>query len=364
MINILMPDMTGNERQYLNECIDEGWVSSQGRFVTKFEELVLRDLKEHHCLSTSNGTVALHLALVALGIGAGDEVIVPEITFGATLNAIAYVGATPVIVDIDPADWNMSRARLNLARSERTKAVLPVALFGNPVGMAEVASWAKENNLVTIVDAAEAVGAKVNGVDIGAIGDAVTYSYFGNKTITTGEGGAVVFKDESIAKQARVLRDHGMTPGRRYHHEVIGFNYRMTNIQAALGVAQYERLDQILDKRKKIINSYKQKLQDVPVEFQRVNNCCDSSNWVCSVLLPIERRKAVEEALKMKGIEYRRCFEPMSRQPAFSNKRIASDLKNSNMVYESLLMLPTHSHLTDGQINMVCNTIKSALISK
>lgn len=363
MINILMPDLTGNERKYLTECVDEGWVSSQGRFVTKFEEMALRNINDRYCLSTSNGTVALHLALAAYGIGKGDEVIVPDITFGATLNAISYVGATPVIIDVDSKDWNMDRSQLDQVLNEKTKAVMPVALFGNPAGLAEVVCWAEQNNLYSVVDAAEAVGATINGRDIGNFGDAITYSYFGNKTITTGEGGAVIFKDADTAAKARILRDHGMTPGRRYHHEIVGFNYRMTNLQAAIGVAQYERLDKILAKRKIIFDLYTSKLKELPVSLQFLPQNCSTSNWLFSVSLPHDTLNVVTASLSANDIDYRRCFEPMSRQPAFRAARIGAALDTAGLLYDSLIMLPTHNRITEENVDKICDVIKDALQS-
>ncbi|WP_415902801.1 DegT/DnrJ/EryC1/StrS family aminotransferase [Neptuniibacter sp. QD29_5] len=361
MINILMPDLSGNERQYLNECIDEGWVSSQGRFVKKFEELVLRNVNNGYCLSTSNGTVALHLALVALGIGEGDEVIVPDITFGATLNAISYVGAVPVIVDIDLSDWNLSRELLDSAMTERTRAIMPVALFGSPAGIDEIVGWAADIGIVSIVDAAEAVGATIDDVDIGSFGDAVIYSYFGNKTITTGEGGAVIFRNEIIAEKAQVLRDHGMSPGRRYHHEVIGFNYRMTNIQAALGVAQYERLNEILSIRKNIALRYCKNLAKLHVITQYVNTNYSSSNWVFALRIPREKMGALCKDLELNEIEYRRCFEPMSLQPAFDKAIISSSLTNSETLFNSLILLPTHSKLSEADVDKISDIVIKSL---
>ena len=357
-----MPDLSGNERKYLNECIDEGWISSQGRFVAQFEELVLRDLNQGYSLSTSNGTVALHLALVSLGIGKGDEVIVPDITFGATLNAIAYVGAIPVIVDVDPRDWNISRDQLDMAVTSKTKAVMPVALFGNPSGLSSVTDWASKNGLVSIVDAAEAVGSRINGNDIGSIGDAVTYSYFGNKTITTGEGGAIVFRDKAVAQKAKILRDHGMTPGRRYHHEVVGFNYRMTNLQAAIGVAQYERLEQILAIRRDIVAGYNNRLNDLILNKQKIAEGSLSSNWVFALSLSREDRQTVSKAFHDHQIEYRRCFEPMSRQPAFENAKVSTDLNNSKELYDSIILLPTHSLLTENELDKICFVLTEALL--
>jgi perosamine synthetase len=353
VINILEPCLNGNEKKYIVECIEENWISSQGRFVSAFEEASLRGLDGRVALATCNGTVAIHLALLALDVKPGDEVIVPNITFGATLNAVMYTGAIPVIVDIDEDDWNMSRTNLNDALSDKTVAVIPVALFGNPTGITELADWAYGQGIKTVIDAAEAVGSIVNGCDIGGIGDVVTYSFFGNKTITTGEGGIVIFKDPSIAEKARVLRDHGMTPGRRYHHEVVGFNYRMTNLQAAVGVAQYEKLNEIIEKRTKVVERYRANLDNNSVYFQKVSESAKSSNWICAVLLPKDALLRVATELENNDIGFRRCFEPMAEQPAFSSARVVGELKTSRDIFERLLMLPTHVNLTNDDVDYI-----------
>ena len=364
MIKILEPDLTGNEKQYLNECISEGWISSQGRFVAEFEKLALRGIEHRECVATANGTVAIHLALAALGIKAGDEVIVPELTFGATLNAISYTGAIPVIVDIDPNDWNICRIKLKKALSNKTRAIMPVALFGNPSGILEIVNWAEGNGILSVIDAAEAVGAKVNGKDVGSFGDAVTYSYFGNKTITTGEGGAVIFKDKAVAKRARIMRDHGMTPGRRYHHEVVGYNYRLTNLQAAIGVAQYERLDDILAHRAKITKRYLKNLSKNDFQTQVVSEGNISSNWIFSLLVGSERIEKLMLNLSANDIEYRRCFEPMSKQPAFKNAIVSSTVNISKAMYDSMILLPTHNNLSFDDVNFISNIVIDSIGKK
>lgn len=359
-ISILEPSLVGNERSYVNKCFDDNWISSQGKFVSQFEELVVRE-GIGHALATSNGTVALHLALVALGIGDGDEVIVPNITFGATLNAVMYTGAKPVLVDVNPLDWNICRESLNSAYSAATKAVLPVALFGNPSGMNHVAEWATQNDVYCIIDAAEAVGSTIEGQDIGTYGDAVIYSYFGNKTITTGEGGAVVFKDHMFFEHARVLRDHGMTPGRRYHHEYLGYNYRLTNLQAAVGVAQYERLNEVLLKRQAILTHYKERLSNGDVQFQYVDESSTTSCWVVAIRTAEAVRNKIETALTQDNIEYRRCFEPMNIQPAFKESKCVGTFEKSNKLYNEVLLLPTHLNLQLEDVERVIYAVLKGL---
>ena len=360
-INILEPDLRGNEARYLQECISDGWISSGGRFVQKFEQMMLRGIENREGVACSNGTVALHLALLALGVGHGDEVIVPDITFGASVNAVFHAGATPVFVDIDPESWNISLQSMRKAITPKTKAIMPVALFGNPSGIKELVTWGKKNGIFVLLDAAEAVGAKICGEDIGAFGDAVTYSFFGNKTITTGEGGGIIFAEKSAADSARILRDHGMTVGRRYHHEVVGYNYRITNIQAAVGVAQYERLSEIIAKRDEVFSRYKQNLGNRSFLSQRIDEDVKSSNWIFAVRLPQNKLAAVCESLNKQSIEFRRCFEPMCRQPAFRSGRATLPLSNAANLYESLILLPTHSNMTPSLIDQVCDSLSMAV---
>lgn len=360
MIRILEPDLSGNEIKYVTECVQSGWISSKGRFVALFEDLVLQNSKNRKALATANGTVALHLAMVALGIGAGDEVIVPNMTFGATINAILHTGATPVLVDVCRQTWNMDCLKVKAAMSENTKAILPVALFGNPSGIKELCGWAESNGILSIVDAAEAVGATISGLDIGNYGDAVTYSYFGNKTITTGEGGAIIFKCPEVYQKAVILRDHGMRPDKRYHHEVIGYNYRMTNLQAAVGVAQYERLQDILQKRKSIVERYSELIGEI-CELQCVLQNCVSSNWVFAIKLEQARRQKLEIAFKNSDIEYRRAFELMSQQPAFAEYCRSENTPVAQDLFDGLLLLPTHSGLSDGDIKKVCDVVNNGI---
>ncbi|MDB2512467.1 DegT/DnrJ/EryC1/StrS family aminotransferase [Luminiphilus sp.] len=361
MIQILEPNLHGNEAKYVNECIEENWISSQGRFVEDFERAMLRTVKERYSLAVSNGTVAIHLALKSLGVGPGDEVIVPNVTFGATVNAILHAGATPVFADVCERSWNLRVGHVESLVTPRTRAIMTVALFGSPFGVDEIADWASSKGLLVIVDAAEAVGAAIRGLDIGSFGDAVTYSYFGNKTLTTGEGGGIIFKDGDVADRARILRDHGMTPGRRYHHEVVGFNYRLTNLQAAIGVAQYERLDCFANRRKEVVAIYKHHLNHLSgCEFQQTHRVIPS-NWVVALRFrSANLRGKVENKLYEAGIESRRCFEPMHLQPAFSLYADRNqDFSISEKLFESLLLVPTHVNLSDLDINMICKLIIS-----
>ena len=227
-IPLAEPLLLGNEINYVNECLKTNWISSKGKFVDEFEKEFSNYHNMPHALAVSNGTVALSLALEALGIGKDDEVIVPDLTFAASINAIIHSGATPVLVDVNLETWTLDVRQFEKAISPKTKAVMPVHLYGHPSEMDEIVEIAKKNKLFIVEDCAEALGSKINNKIIGTFGDANCFSFFGNKTITTGEGGMILFKDQKIAQKARILRDHGMNPERRYWHDVIGYNYRMT----------------------------------------------------------------------------------------------------------------------------------------
>ena len=249
-IPLLEPSLNGNEMKYVSECINSGWVSSKGEFVRRFEEMFSLLNQDLHSVSASSGTSALHLALIALDIGKGDEVIVPNLTFAATVNAVLHSGAKPILVDVDDRSWNITVEKVKPLISKHTKAIIPVHLYGQPCDLIGLRRLADLNNLYLIEDCAEALGSSFDGNPVGTYGDASMFSFFGNKTITTGEGGMVIFKEKFLANKAKIFRDHGMNPDKKYWHDYIGYNYRLTNIQAALGLAQLEQLNSILEKKK------------------------------------------------------------------------------------------------------------------
>ena len=245
-IPVSEPDISGNEKKYVLDCIETGWISSLGSYVTDFEEKFSRYCGAKHGVAVNNGTSALHLALAACGIGKGDEVIIPDMTFIATANVIAYLGGTPVFVDAEPRTWNIDVTKIKSKITKKTKAIMPVHLYGHPCDMDPLRELAEENGLLIIEDAAEAHGAEYKGKKVGALGTVGCFSFYGNKVITTGEGGMCVTNDEELAERMRLLKDHGMSAKKRYWHTVTGFNFRMTNIQAAIGVAQLEKIDQFI----------------------------------------------------------------------------------------------------------------------
>jgi len=320
-IPVMTPLLNGNELKYVTECITTGWISSQGAYVKKFEQVFAEYSAMQYGVAVSNGTVAIHLALVALGIGEGDEVIVPDLTFAASINGVIYTGATPVIADVDAETWTLSPEVVKKLITPKTKAIMPVHIYGHPCHMDELMAIAKEHNLLVIEDCAEALGALYKGQHVGSFGDAATFSFFGNKTITTGEGGMVLFKDENVCNKAMVLRDHGMSKQKRYWHDFVGFNYRMTNIQAAIGVAQLERLDEFVKAKRNMAAVYNSGLSvnthiTIPPEMEWAFN----GYWLYTAIIDptggVSRDELIEKLMK-NGVETRPVFYPLHAMPPY-----------------------------------------------
>ena len=271
-ISVLEPSMQGNELNYVSECIKTNWISSQGKFVSQFEKSFEDFHPKTYALSVSNGTVALHLAIIALGIEKGDEVIVPDLTFAASANAVIHAGATPVFCEVDPETWCIDPKEAEKLIGPKTKAIMPVHLYGHPCEMQKLQSICEKYKILMIEDCAEALGSEWNGQKAGTFGNAATFSFFGNKTISTGEGGMILFKDSEVAEKARILRDHGMSKNKRYWHDVVGYNYRLTNLQAAIGVAQMENFQKILEKKLRISQLYNLFLKELMVSTNYLLN--------------------------------------------------------------------------------------------
>lgn len=324
-IPIAEPSLTGREFEYVSECFRSNWISSQGPFVTRFERdfAAYTGTAQAQTLSVSNGTVALHLALVALGVGPGDEVIVPTLTFAASAAAVVHAGATPVLVDVEPGSWCLDPDAVEAAITPRTRALMPVHLYGQPAAMDRLLEIAARHGLKVVEDAAEALGAFHRGRHVGTAGDAGTFSFFGNKLITTGEGGMVLFKDPAVAARARRLRDHGMDPERRYWHLDVGFNYRLTNLQAAVGVAQLERIDELVRRKLWIAAGYRAAFADLPgLTLPEERPEARNIYWTFSLLLDEGRlgmsRDEFAARLKLAGVETRPLFPVLHAMPAFA----------------------------------------------
>lgn len=360
-IPVSSPLLSGNELAYVTDCIKTNWISSQGMYVRKFEEIFSSYHNNFHSIAVSNGTVAIHLALVALGIGTGDEVLVPNLTFAASVNAIIYTGATPVLVDIDPVTWNIDLLKAEKKITHRTKAIMAVHLYGNVCDMNLMNQIAKKNNLYIIEDCAEALGSFYFNNPVGTFGDVATFSFFGNKTITTGEGGMVIFKDKRHAEIGAVLRDHGMSKDKRYWHDYVGFNYRLTNLQAAIGVAQFEQLNNFVNLKRNIAASYNNILSKydffiLPSEEQGIIN----SYWLYTFLIsndsPFSRHE-MGDFLSKNGIETRPVFFPINIMPPYEKYAKGNDFPVSIEVSNSGISLPSSTNISNEEIKFICNSI-------
>lgn len=363
---VMEPDLSGNEFSYLMECIRTNWVSSQGRFINRFEEEFSRYVGASHAVAVCNGTAALHLALAALNIGPGDEVIVPDLTFAASINAVLYVGATPVLTDVTRDTWTIDPEAVSRAVTPRTKAIMPVHLYGQPCEMHPILEVAREHGLLVIEDAAEALGARYHGRGVGEFGDAAAFSFFGNKLITTGEGGMVTFKDEKAADRARVLRDHGMDPARRYWHEVVGYNYRLTNLQAALGVAQLERVEAFIARKRELASRYEEGLADreeliLPVSKANTRNVF----WLYSIIVDAQRagleRDDLMRRLLSNGVETRPLFYPLHQMPPYRRFAGEGAYPNAEWLARHGLSLPSAVTLKDEDVRYVTNAVQRVL---
>lgn len=366
-ISLVNPKFDGNELEYVTDCIVSGWISSQGKYVTQFEQLFSEYVGSSSALAVSNGTVALHLALVSLGIGPGDEVLVPDLTFAAPINAILYTGATPVLVDVDMLTMSINPHLAEKAITNKTKAIIAVHLYGHPANMDAILGLSKKFDLIVIEDCAEALGSRYKDKHVGIFGDAATFSFFGNKTITTGEGGMILFKDKNIHSRARVLRDHGMSPDRRYWHQEIGYNYRLTNIQAAVGVAQLERIDFFVEKKRWIAGQYNIHLKDlqclqIPSDVGEIYN----SYWLYTVILLNEHafmRNSLIDFLMRNGVESRPVFYPLHKMPPYLEFKNKNDLYSvSSYLSNGGISLPSSTLNSEADILRVCNLIRKFLL--
>lgn len=360
-LQIARPDMSHREFRAVLDAFLSSWISSKGPYVERFEEGFARFTGARHGIAVSNGTVALHLALVALGIGPGDEVIVPDLTFAATINAVLYVGATPVIVDVDERTWCLSLATVEGACTSRTRAIIPVHLYGRPAEMGPISAFAAQRGIAVVEDCAEAPGALYAGRPVGEFGDISCFSFYANKIITTGEGGMCVTSSPELANMLRVLRDHGMTPERGYWHDRIGFNYRLTNIQAAIGHAQLSRAPETLQRNHDIAEGYRAALKGIPgVRFPPdMDEFCAPVVWLASVLVPAERRTALMTAALRANVEMRPFFHSLSTLPPY--QLYARHCPNSLELSSCGVNLPTSRAVDSEAIDRVAEVFRNVL---
>lgn len=361
MIPVAEPILGGNELKYISDCISSGWISSIGKYIKRFEEEFSIYIGAKYGIATSSGTTALHLALVTLGIGKGDEVIIPTLSFIATANCVAYTGAKPVFVDSEPHTWNIDPELIEEKITERTKAIIPVHLYGHPADMAPIRDLAEDHSLVVIEDAAEAHGAEYRGKKVGSLGDAGCWSFYGNKIITTGEGGMITTNNDEIMEKAMLLRDHGMSKEKRYWHLFIGYNYRMTNMQAAVGLAQVEKIEEYVALRRKNAKSYNELLRDLPnVTIPPEMEWAKNVYWLYSILVDKIPRDDLIGILHDNGIDTRPFFYPMHKQPPYQ-KLCSEKLSVAEDLAEKGLSLPSAPSLKEDQIDYICRIIGEAL---
>lgn len=361
-IPIAEPSLGEREIELVSDAVRSGWVSSIGEYVTAFETELASRCGVAHAVATSNGTTALHLALAVAGIGPDDEVIVPSLTFVATAAAVRYVGASPVLADSDPAHWCVDPDDLASRITPRTRAIVAVDLYGHPADMDALAEIASKHDLVLVEDAAESLGADYRGRPAGGLGLLGVLSFYGNKLITTGEGGAVLTDDPALAERARLLRDHAMDPNRRYWHGEIGFNYRITNMQAALGVAQLERLDEFLARKREIATVYRAGLEGLPgVTVQEEADWARSSWWMTTLRIDPAHgvdRDELATRLRADGVDSRPAFVPLHLLPHLQQD---GTLPIAEAVGAEGLSLPSSTSLTDSELEYVIGSVRSAL---
>jgi perosamine synthetase len=362
-IPVAAPVLDGNELRYVTECIESTWISSSGRFLTDFEAAFADFCGVKHAVACNNGTTALHLALAALGIGPGDEVIVPDLTYIASANCVSYCGAKPVFVDNDPRTLNIAPSDIERAINSRTKAIMPVHLYGHPCDMDPILEIAKRHSLFVIEDAAEAHGARYRGAKVGGFGNCASFSFYGNKIITTGEGGAVTTNDGDLAARLRLLRSQGMDPTRRYWFPVIGYNYRMTNLAAAIGLAQLERIGDALEQRQRLADWYAKALANVPhLTLPYTADGADHVYWMYTVLLTSSAPTARDELMRRldaRGIETRPVFHPMHALPPYAQD--GGLFPNATLCAERGLNLPTHGRMTREDVLRVAEALQEIL---
>ncbi|MDD5331735.1 MAG: aminotransferase class I/II-fold pyridoxal phosphate-dependent enzyme [Candidatus Nanoarchaeia archaeon] len=352
--------LDGNELKYMNDCLNTNWISSAGEYIRRFEEEFAEFCDCKHGVAVNNGTSALQLALATIGIKEGDEVIIPSLTFIATANAVRYCNATPILVDSDKETWNMDPKKIEERITPKTKAIIPVHLYGNPCDMESIINLASKYGLYIIEDSAEAHGAEFMGRKAGSLSHISCFSFYGNKIITTGEGGMCLTNSEELAERMKYLRDHGMKKEKRYWHDEIGFNFRMTNMQAAIGLAQLEKIKELINRKIKNANHYNQNLKGINgITLPPTTKNSKNVFWMYTILIeddfPLSKEELTRK-LKEHGVDTRPAFYPLNQMPPYKTPEsfpIAEEISRKG------LTLPSSIKLTEEQINYICNIIKN-----
>ncbi|MDP4283936.1 MAG: LegC family aminotransferase [Bacteroidota bacterium] len=373
MLLLSGPNMGGNELKYITECIETGWVSSVGAYVDKFEKISAEFAGTKYAVATSSGTTALHICLVLMGVNENDLVITPNITFVATLNSIKYTGASPVLLDTEENNWQMDLDLLeeflinetiqkqnvcyHKVTGKRIPVIMPVHVLGNIGDMDRLLLLARRHNLTVIEDSTEALGSYYKGQHAGSFGLLGTFSYNGNKIITTGGGGMIVTNDESLAKKAKHLTTQAKSDPFEYMHDEIGYNYRLVNVAAAMGVAQMEQLPAFLTRKKEIIHFYKNELEGVgDIEFQKINEDVNP-NWWMPTIKSISQREILK-ILNDNKMQSRPFWVPMNQLPMFAKDLYYKKTDRSDFLYKHCLSIPCSTNITDKELKEVTEKIK------
>lgn len=366
-IPVCEPFLNGNELKYVTDAVSTGWISAAGKYVTEFEKQFAAYSGCQYGVAVCNGTVSLHLALVAMGIGKGDEVIIPSFTMIASAFAVCYTGAIPVFVDADKDTWNIDVTKIEEKITSRTKAIMPVHIFGQMCEMDKISEIAKKHQLFLLEDAAEAHGATYNGITAGSYSDIASFSFFANKNITTGEGGMLVTNNEELYNKSRYFKNmcFPLDGNRNYMHDEIGFNYRMSNVIAAIGLAQVEKADEYKNMRIKNDTLYRQYLSDTPgIIFQKILPQAVSVCWMNAIVIEPRiyghTKDELIDYLRKNGIDTRLLFNGMHRQPSLEKYGCDTSGKYPvcDWLTENGLYLPSASNLTEETIQRICSLIK------
>ncbi len=373
MLLLSGPNMGGNELKYVTECIETGWVSSVGSYVDKFEKMSAGFAGTKYAVATSSGTTALHICLILMDVQAGEYVITPNITFIATLNAIKYTGASPILIDTHPGSWQMDLDLLEAFLTEETeqrdgvchykkdgrpiRVIMPVHVLGNICDMDRLMALTRQHNLIMIEDSTEALGSTYKGKHAGSFGLMGTFSYNGNKIITTGGGGMIVTDDEALAKKAKHLTTQAKSDPFEYVHDEIGYNYRLVNVAAAMGVAQMEQLPGFIRRKHEIIAFYKNALQGVgDISFQEVSADVNPNWWLPTI--KTEKQRAVLKILNDNKMQSRPFWVPMNQLRMFKEDIYINKDDRSNYVYQHCLSIPCSTNITDAELQAVADKIK------
>ena len=364
MIPISSPSLGPLEREYLLDAFDSTWISSLGKYIDRAESSLTNLSKSKFCAVASSGTTSLHLAILALDLHPGDEVIMPSLSYVATMNAVMYVGATPVLVDVDPNTWCVSPESVAGAITSKTRAIIAVDLYGNPADYTALRAIAAAHSLYLVADAAESIGASVAGQPVGSLADITTFSFFGNKTITSGEGGAVLTSNADLDSRIRQLRNQGNHRETRYFHDILGYNYRMTNLSAAILCAQIERLPELSAQRSRVLGWYSERLDSADrIITQVASPASVQSPWMFTVLVEgyqQEQRDDLIESMKSGGVETRPMFKPMQTMPYFKAV-VDSPTAVTNRLAGSGISLPTFAELTEQEVDKICSLLLGSL---